>query len=109
MGHNISEADWKVFRQIHQIAVERFSQQVLEEVQLIVSDASITAHERYGILYGLMGRRNKEMARAFDDFRRSTALEQLGLIKRLGVLTEEELSMFSPDAQRVIRVWAGEQ
>ena len=35
----------------------------------------------------------------FDDLRRSTALLRLMLIRRHGLVTEEELSEFSPEAQ----------
>jgi hypothetical protein len=43
------------------------------------------------------------MARAFDDFRRSTAVMQLGIMRRMKLLTDEELSVFSPETQVRVR------
>jgi len=35
------------------------------------------------------------MSNAFDDFRRSTAVMQLGIMRRMKLLTDEELGLFS--------------
>ncbi|HEX7363477.1 MAG TPA: hypothetical protein VF283_23545 [Bryobacteraceae bacterium] len=68
------EADWKVFKKVRMIALERFSQRVLDQSQAICNKQSLTTHQRYRELYKLLQVRNKEMAQAFDDFRRSTAV-----------------------------------
>ena len=102
----ISEPEWKVFRQLHPITVERFCAKVLAELESIVSDSSKSHHERYGDIYGLMLDRNKEMARAFDDFRRSNAVDQIAMIEALGLLTEEEIGRFSPETRRILDFYA---
>jgi len=38
---------------------------------------------------------DKQLANAFIDFRRSTAVVQLGIILRMKLLTDEDLSLFS--------------
>jgi hypothetical protein len=43
----------------------------------------------------LVEERDKQMANAFDDFRRSTAVMQLGIMRRMKLLTDEELALFS--------------
>lgn len=100
---SISEADWKKFKRVRAKALERFSDQILGESQAICGESSRTAHERYGELYGLLQERNKQMARAFDDFRRSTATTCLRYMFVYELLTDEELSEFSLDVQRAVR------
>lgn len=96
----ISEPDWKIFRQLHPVAVERFCESVLAEAAK--PKAQQSAHERYLDLFRLINERNKEMARLFDGFRRSTALLQLAAIKSAGWLTDEELLRFSQEAQEFV-------
>ena len=103
---HISEPDWKVFRQLHQVVVERFCDKVLAEVQRVISDVSKSHHERYGDVYGLILDRNKEMAQIIDAYRRSTALFQLGLMHMRGFLAEEEISRFSAGTRRILDNYA---
>ena len=95
----IKESDWKVFRKLHPIAVERYCQRVLAENEQLVKDTTQTAHERYLAIFRLYFDRNKEMARLFDDFRRSTAWMQLVAIKRHGLITDEEFAEFSQETR----------
>jgi hypothetical protein len=98
----IAESDWKTFKKLRLVALERFSQRVLDECQAICTNESMTAHDRYGELYKLIQDRDKEMAAAFDDFRRSTAILCLQLIVFYDLLTDAELSRFTPDVQRIV-------
>jgi hypothetical protein len=102
MSLDIRESDWRIFKELHPIAVQRCCERFLEDVERVVADASKTPHDRYGAIYSLTKHATKELARAFDDKRRSTALVQLHIIHSLGLLTEEELSRFSPEAQEQI-------
>ena len=95
----IAESDWKIFKKVHEKALDRFCRMVLSECESICRDETKTAHERYGTLYGHLRDRNKEMANAFDDYRRSTALLCLILMHKHGLLTEEEIQEFSDDVQ----------
>ena len=97
--HEIKESDWKIFRQLHPIAVERYCQRVLAENQELANDTTQTARERYLAIFRLYIHRNKEMARLFDDFRRSTALMQILAIKRHELITEEEFARFSEETR----------
>lgn len=106
--HEIKESDWKVFRQLHPIAVERYCQRVLAENQELANDTTQTAHERYLAIFRLYFHRNKEMARLFDDFRRSTALWQIAAIKGSGLFTDEEFAQFSEETQNLVSVILGE-
>jgi hypothetical protein len=103
MAREIKESDWRVFRRLHRIALERFCQRVIEEVQSVTSLCANGYHNCYLELFALMQSRDKEMARAFNDPRRSSAFILLANIKAQGLLTEEELMQFSPEAREAIR------
>lgn len=93
----ISESDWKIFKRVRLLALERFSQRVLDDCQRICRDESLSAHERYRALYALL--EGRDMSAAFDDFRRSTARLCLKLMRWQRVVTDEEMMEFSPEVQ----------
>ena len=104
----IKESDWKIFRQLRELALERFCQRVLEESDRLRSDAGQSAYQRYIAIYQLFRERDKELAEIFDNPRRSMALLNLGAIKVRGLLTEEEFARFSEETQNSIAVLLGE-
>ena len=101
---SIRESDWKIFKRLRAMALERFSQRVLDECQEICSKRDSPAHERYGELYGLIHERNRDMALAFDNFSRSSALLCLQLIRMHDLLTETEVAEFSEETQSATKV-----
>jgi hypothetical protein len=104
MAREIKESDWKLFRRLHAIALERFCQRVIEEVGSATSSCADGYHDCYLKLFELMRSRDREMASAFNDPRRSNAFILLANIKELGLLTEEELMQFSAEARDAIEV-----
>ena len=92
---DLPEADWKVFRKIHAAALQRFFASVLDEAQQLTSIPGRRPHVQYLKLYKLIEKRDRELADAFNDYRRSTALGQMAKIQCLGVVAEEELLAFS--------------
>jgi hypothetical protein len=107
MTRTILESDWKLFRALHPVALERFCEQVLSEVGQLASEADKSAHERYLGVYQLLRRRDKELAQAFNDLRRSTALLQLAILRARGLVTDEEFARFSPETRAVLQVYQG--
>ena len=99
MRREIRESDWKVFRQVHPVAVNRFCERVLSDIMSAVSDTTKTPHERYLEICKLVRERDRILGDAFDDMRRSTALLRLSVIHSHGLLTEEEMARFSPEAR----------
>jgi hypothetical protein len=84
---DIKESDWKV---------ERYCQRVIEEVRLAAA-CNDSYHDCYLKVFQLIRDRDKTMARAFDDPRRSTAMVQLLNIVNEGLLTDDELKQFSQE------------
>ncbi len=100
----IPESDWKVFRKLHRVALERFCQRVLDESTAICAKNDATAHERYLELYALVQERNRRIADVFDEFRRSTALTSIRLMRVHDLLTADEIAEFSEETQRTTQV-----
>ncbi len=102
MQHAIQEADWKLLRTVHPLALERYCDRVLREVEQVVQDSSKGTHERYQGLFELVQTRDREIARLFSDPRRSTALMMLAGLHAEGLLTKEEFSRPSPDTRNAV-------
>jgi hypothetical protein len=99
MYREIKESDWKLFRRLHPVALERFCKKVLEEINQATSNCSEDYHQGYLEVFRLIMDRNEQMARAFDDTRRSTAIVLLTNIRESDLLTDEEFSQFSPETR----------
>lgn len=100
----ITEPDWKVFKELRAIALERFSEQILEQCRAIIGNDTLTAHERYRELYQLLHDRDEKMSLMFDDVRRSTAILQVKLIWQSGLLHMDELQEFSSETRRILQI-----
>ncbi len=96
MSQDFPERDWKHLRVVHAQALQRFCAHTLSETQDILGDDSIrTPHERCRALYTLIRERDTELARLFNDLRRSTAALHLAGLVASGLVTAEELAGFS--------------
>ncbi len=109
MGEQVLESDWRIFRDLYRVAVERYCERVLADVAGLVQDSSRSTHERYRDIYHLMRDRDKELGRVFDGLRRSQMRLQLVSMCQLELVTEDELASFSSDLQRwlkgVLSLW----
>ncbi len=95
-SHGFPERDWKTFRELREVALERLCERVLGEIGAVVRNSEKSHHERFRELYGLIRDRNHDVARAFDGPKRSSMLLQLSAIVSLGLLEADELARFSP-------------
>ncbi|MDB6110838.1 MAG: hypothetical protein JWR69_2588 [Pedosphaera sp.] len=106
MPVEISERDWKVFRELRPVALGRLCDQILAEAKSTIERPGKSSHEKYLSLYKLIQERDDDIARGFNDFRRSTALGQIGIIHKQGLFTGEELHRFSPETLRIVEMYA---
>jgi hypothetical protein len=97
------ESDWKIFRRLHNVALQRYCQRVLEEVR-VAAECEGDYHDCYQKLLRLIRERDNAMAITFDDPSRSTAFILLANMISEGLLTEEELGQFSHETQERIEV-----
>ena len=92
----IPEHDWRVLRDLREVALERFCERVLRELGSISSAKEVSWHQRYLDVFALLNRQDDELVRAFNFNSRSKAIFQLAQIHSHGLLTQQELERFTP-------------
>ena len=106
---DIAPADWKVFKTVRAVALERFCERVLADVTRIAADAAKTKHQRYLAIYQLTRERDAEINPIFDTVRRSTAIRQIVAFRLNDLLTPEELSQFSQElisrVEKILKIY----
>ena len=111
MPHDIKESDWKIFRQLRELALDRFCRRVLDQIGAVASEVAKSNHERYGAIYKLIHEQDKEMAILFDGASRSIAMQQIAGIRYRGLFTDDEFARFSPEMRQRVesftRIMAG--
>jgi len=103
-GCKMTESEWKLFRKLREVALDRFCQRVLFEVNSLASDTVKGNHERYLAIFKLIKLRDDELAYAFNNPRRSIALRQLASIRYLKLLTDEEFAGFDKETRDTIQM-----
>ncbi|HXM11594.1 MAG TPA: hypothetical protein VN946_16715 [Terriglobales bacterium] len=103
----IKEPDWKVLRRVHPLALERFCERVLAEIDRASHDGATSHHARYLQIFRILQQRDREMARLFDNPRRSYALTMLAEIRSQGLRTEDEFSSLSPETRGAMQMLLG--
>ena len=105
-SRTISERDWKVFGELRQVALERLCDKILTEAKAEIERPGKSSHAKYLALWKLIEDRDEDVARGFNDFRRSTAFMQIGIIHSMGLFTGEELRRFSSETLQIIELYA---
>src|SRR5258708_18066826 len=103
----IKDHDWKLLRRVHQLALERFCERILAEIDRVLRDGATNHHARYLQIFTILQQRDPEMARLFDNPRRSHALTMLAQIRSQWLLTEDEFSSLSPETRGAIQMLLG--
>ena len=103
----IPESDWKIWREMQKLALERFCQNALNDVAKF-KDAEGTAHERYLKLYQLVKKRDKKLGEIFDGPSRSNALTQIALAVQARLVTADEVNRFTEETRNKVAFLTGE-
>jgi hypothetical protein len=103
----IKEPDWKVLRRVHPLALERFCEHALAEIDRVSRDGAKGHHARYLQIFRIIKESDREIARLFDNPRRSHALMMLAQIRAQGLLTDDEFSSLSPETRGAIQMLLG--
>ena len=99
----MKESEWKKFKNLKEICLERYCKAVLDETKELCEAEERSNHERYVEIYQLLRQRDKELGKAFDGLSRSKADFQLMIMYRMGLVKEDELDVFEPEAKDNIR------
>ena len=97
--NEIKESDWKLVRELRPIALERLCGQLLREVGKQCECGERPSYQRFMRVFTVVQDGNDQIARAFDDLRRSTALARVAVMRSNGLITEAEFSRFSEDSR----------
>jgi hypothetical protein len=87
------------------VALERFCQRVLEDLDAVLRDDSQTSHQRYRHAFQLLETRDQAVAKMFDDPRRSRMIFQLAEICVRDLLQPDEFERFSTKTRATIQAF----
>ena len=99
MERDIAERDWKVFKELHSIAMNRFFEKAVKDMQPMLWHKDKPAQERFWDALTYAKKQREQAARLFDGKSRSNAVFQAGLIYANHLLSKEEINRFSPEMQ----------
>lgn len=99
----MTEKDWKYLRSIEQDLLNRLCERINQKTAQIVSDATLSHHERYGTIYAHIQESDDIVADCFNGWSRSSLWLKLLLLKRHKLLTSEHVARLSPEMQRDLR------
>lgn len=95
----MKESDWKVLRRHQPQLLERLCERILQQVAQAATESNKTQHERYLNVYAVIQEQNGVIADLFDDLRRSNAYLRILLMRREGLITDDEWSEFSEEVR----------
>jgi hypothetical protein len=107
MSGDFAESDWRVLRSVKDAALNRFCERTMEECRAVMDDRNGSAHERYLRLFKLIQEADEDLAHAFDDMRRTRAVQRISWIYYLKLFTDEEWERFSPQTRDTAQFLAG--
>ena len=99
---DIAKTDWKIFKELRELALERFCSRVLDDIARIGSDQAKSKHERNLAICRFIQERDREIDPIFDYVRRSTAVSQLCAFRVRELMTEEEFKSLSSELRERI-------
>ena len=99
-----NEHEWKIFRELRLVALDRYCRRVLDEVERLLAATGHSNHERCVDLFDLIKERKREMANTFDDVCRSDAFMCIALMRSLGLFSEEEFARFSEQTRLSVQM-----
>ena len=105
MQSDIAERDWKVFKELHPIAMDRFFEKTVKDLQQPLWTKNKPAQERFWDAWTYATRQQEQTAILFDDFRRSTAILQARMIHANHLYSDEEVARFSPEMRDRLRAF----
>lgn len=101
--NGISESEWKKLRKLQPIALNRLCQGILDDVATFASKTEGDSHQRFLEMYKFVHQQNENVSLAFDDLRRSNALEKLAWMVSLELVSDEEFALFSEESRKTVQ------
>jgi len=105
MDGDLPEADWKTVRKLHDLALDRYCQRVLTDIERIGAVTTQRAHTRFLEIFKIVEAQDKEIEWIFNDLRRSNAMEHLCAMHTRGLMEEGEFAMLSRETRDQVRAF----
>lgn len=102
MDHQVSESAWRDFRVLREEALRLLCERALSEVRAVLDAPGRSEHERFLDLLETVIDRNRDIARAFDNPRRSGIVGHLAAMRDLGLLTPELVARRGPEFRDLV-------
>lgn len=103
MAYKIPEADWKKLRAFQNAALKKACDRALDSIAEVAASRGTDSHQAYQKIWRIMKREDEQIARMFDDLKRSTAIFKLALWKKNGVLSDEDFGQLTEETQHKIQ------
>lgn len=99
----IPEKDWKIARKLKDELLQRFCNEALKKIKLLIKNQGDDSHKAYLDLWEIMTQKDKELSSIFDDLKRSTAFFKIATWKSKGLLTDTEFNQFSDQTMAIVK------
>ena len=91
-------------RRLQPALIDRQCERINQKIAAILRDPALTAYERYLNVFRKTNEENRNVASAFDDWRRSTIFTRIMDIYSQGLFTDEDLQGFTQGTQEWIEI-----
>lgn len=99
---SIPERDWKRIRDLKDELLNVACEHIFQRVEKLSADRTRQQHKSYLELYSLIKNEDKAIADMFDGLSRNSAVFKIAALKHHGVLTDEQMALFSADTQAAV-------
>ncbi len=97
---SVPERDWKLLSRLREGLLAVACERIFQQVDQLAAGREGREHERYLALWRLLATEDKRIVEMFDGLSRNSAFEKILLLRRYGVLGDEQFSQFSPETQK---------
>ena len=99
---SVPEKDWKLFRKLQAELTAKACELVFRHVDLIANNRIGKEHQSYLELYRVIETEDAKIAEMFNNPTRNNVLLKIVALKNYGVLSVEQLQMFSEETQEFV-------
>jgi len=103
----IPEKDWKQLRSMKARVLDDACARILTGVESILQKREGRNHEAYLDLWDLLHKEDHKIAFMFDDLKRSTAFFKLAAWQSHGLVSDNDLALFTGETQDAVKVING--
>lgn len=98
----IAEKDWKLLRKMKDEKLNTACEMILTKINTEIANKGDENHKAYLNVWEIVDSEDKKIAEMFNDLKRSNAVLKLATWKRNGLLSEQEISEFTPKTRLTI-------